>query len=206
MRFLSEPTDFGDGFSAADLEGLIARGHELGCHTFDHLDATTSDPAEYEASIRRNREAMARVLPGHPLESFAYPYGACPAWAVAAARRHSRSGRGTRSGMNIGVLERHELRANKLYSGRVPLQATKELIRENGDAGSWLIFYTHDIDPDPSPYGCHPDYLRETVAAALESGAVVLPVRSALSWMESSPEQSQRPATMRARAGGAERA
>jgi len=188
MRFLNKPTDFGDGFSVADLEGLIARGHELGCHTFDHLDATTTEPGEYEDSIRRNREAIARLLPGVPVESFAYPYGACTEWAVAAARRHSRSGRGTRGGTNIGVLDRHQLRANRLYSARVPLQATKELIRENRDSRGWLIFYAHDIDPNPSPYGCDPEYLRETLAAAIESGAAVLPVRSARSWIESSAE------------------
>jgi hypothetical protein len=84
------------------------------------------------------------------------------------------------------VLDRHELRANRLYSVRAPLQATKELIRENRDARGWLIFYAHDIDPNPSPYGCDPEYLRETLAAAIESGAAVLPVRSALSWIESS--------------------
>jgi peptidoglycan/xylan/chitin deacetylase (PgdA/CDA1 family) len=188
MRYLNQPTDFGDGFSVADLEGLVAQGHELGCHTFDHLDATTTKPGEYEASIRRNREAVARLLPDVPVESFAYPYGACTEWALAAARRHSRSGRGTRGGTNIGVLDQHELRANRLYSARVPLQATKELIRENRDAGGWLIFYAHDIDPNPSPYGCDPEYLRETLAAAIESGAAVLPVRSALSWFESLAE------------------
>jgi len=186
MRFLNEPTDFGDGFTVADLEGLVAQGHELGCHTFDHLDATTTEPGEYEASIRRNREAFARLLPGVLVESFAYPYGACTDGAVAAARRHSRSARGTRGGMNVGMLDRHELRANKLYSERVPLQVAQELIQENRDARGWLIFYAHDVDPNPSRYGCHPEYLRDTLTGAVESGAAVLPVRAALSLIASS--------------------
>ena len=90
--------------------------------------------------------------------------------------------------MNVGVLERHELRANKLYSERVPLQITQELIRENRDARGWLIFYAHDIDASPSPFGCHPEYLRDALAAAIESGAAVLPVGSALTLVVSSAE------------------
>ncbi len=186
MCFLNEPTDFGDGFTVADLEGLIARGHELGCHTFDHLDATTTEPGRYEASIRHNREAFGRLLPGVLVESFAYPYGACTAAAAAVARRYSRSARGTRGGTNVGVLDRNELRANKLYSERVPLQNSEELIRENRDVRGWLIFYAHDVDINPSRYGCHPEYLRAALTAAVESGAAVLPVGSALSLIVSS--------------------
>jgi peptidoglycan/xylan/chitin deacetylase (PgdA/CDA1 family) len=186
MRFLNEPTDFGDGFTVADLEGLIARGHELGCHTFDHLDATITEPGQYEASIRHNREAFARLLPGVLVESFAYPYGVRTEAAAAAARRYSRSARGTRGGTNVGVLDRNELRANKLYSERVPIQNAEELIRENRDARGWLIFYAHDVDINPSRYGCHPEYLRDALTAAVESGAVVLPVGSALSLIVSS--------------------
>ena len=189
MRFLNEPTDFGDGFTGADLERLIAKGHELGCHTFDHLDATTTDSGHYEASIERNREHFARLLPSVRVESFAYPYGARTDGAVAAARRHSRSARGTRGGTNVGVLDRFELRANKLYSERVPLQTAQELIRENRDVRGWLIFYAHDVDHNPSRYGCHPEYLRDILTAALESGAVVLPVGAALPLVASSAER-----------------
>ncbi len=181
MRFLNVSTDFGDGFTVADLESLIANGHELGCHTFDHLDARTTDAGQYEASIERNREAFASLLPDVLVESFAYPYGSWTEGAAAAARRHSRSARGTRGGINVGALDRHQLRANKLYSERVPLQGTQELIRQNRDVRGWLIFYTHDVDRNPSRYGCDPEYLRDALAAAIESGAAVLPVQAALS-------------------------
>ncbi len=41
---------------------------------------------------------------------------------------------------------------------------------------SWLILYTHDVRPAPSPYGCTPDALERLVDEALEAGAEVVTV------------------------------
>src|SRR4051812_1494906 len=40
-------------FSEADLPEVLGRGHEFGCHTFDHCDTWTTHPATYERSIVR---------------------------------------------------------------------------------------------------------------------------------------------------------
>lgn len=179
MCFLEEPTPMGDGFTAADLAELVAQGHELGCHTFDHLDARAVDAEAYEASIVRNRRALARVLPSVTVASFAYPYGGVTPDATAAAARHSRSCRGTRPGINVNPVTLETLRAQPLYSRRTPQVPIGDLIQSNRQTLSWLIFYSHDVSREPSPWGCRPEFLEQVVGLALDSGATILPVGAA---------------------------
>jgi hypothetical protein len=44
----------------------------------------------------------------------------------------------------------------------------------------WLIFYTHDIDPAPSEFGCTPDYFRAVLMEAISSSAKIVTVAEAL--------------------------
>src|SRR5882672_8352253 len=60
----ADDPDVGRIFSAEDLRAAHGRGHELGCHTFDHWHASKTQPEAFEASILRNREALSRILPG----------------------------------------------------------------------------------------------------------------------------------------------
>ena len=54
------------------------------------------------------------------------------------------------------------------------------LILENAKRKSWLIFYTHDVRPEPSRYGCTPELLEAAVSSAVHSGSRILTVREAL--------------------------
>src|SRR5262249_40257532 len=56
-----------------DVEGVVERGHELGCHTFDHCDAWETKPNDFERSVLRNREMLNRIIPGALFRTFAYP-------------------------------------------------------------------------------------------------------------------------------------
>lgn len=44
----------------------------------------------------------------------------------------------------------------------------------------WLVFFTHDIAPRPTPYGCTPETFEHLVRYAVEKGCTVLPVDKAL--------------------------
>lgn len=59
--------------TAADVQDLERRGHEIGGHTYNHTDMSTLDTTGVENSIERNRAAL-RGLGVQP-RSFAYPYG-----------------------------------------------------------------------------------------------------------------------------------
>ena len=47
-------------------------------------------------------------------------------------------------------------------------------------AKGWLILATHDVCDNPSPYGCTAQFFETVVQHAVQSGARVLPVVSAL--------------------------
>mgnify|MGYP006961823482 CR=1 FL=1 len=58
----------------------------------------------------------------------------------------------------------------------MPLNTIEYLLAETIRLGGWLIFYTHDVSPRPSKYGCIPDYFERVVELSTESGAMIPPV------------------------------
>jgi hypothetical protein len=54
------------------------------------------------------------------------------------------------------------------------------MIGANAEAGGWLIFSTHDIDPNPTRYGCTPAFFEKVVKSSLRSGSRILTMSSAL--------------------------
>jgi hypothetical protein len=52
----------------------------------------------------------------------------------------------------------------------------KSLVDQNRQANGWLIFATHDVCKDPTPYGVTPELFEDIVQYAAKSGARILPV------------------------------
>jgi hypothetical protein len=66
---------------------------------------------------------------------------------------------------------------------RQPEQHARDLTRwidDLVDLPGWLIFFTHDIVPRPTPYGCTPETFDHLVRYAVDKGCRVLPVDQAL--------------------------
>ncbi len=163
-----------------DLPPLLAAGHELGCHTFDHRHAWETSPRIFAQSIDRNQEEVARIVAGCRLETMSYPISEPrPANKRVASRRFA----GCRAGgqaLNLGVLDRNCLKAYFLEQARGRLEAIEAVVEENRRANGWLIFATHDIDEQPTPFGCTPAFFRAAVECAVRSKAEILPVATAL--------------------------
>jgi peptidoglycan/xylan/chitin deacetylase (PgdA/CDA1 family) len=167
-------------FTESDLHEAIREGHELACHTFSHLDATSVSPLEFLVDIARNRDAMRKILCGFEVIDFAYPYGRVTCELGHDIKSRFWSARGTEPGLNRAPIERGHLRANRLYDRLGNLTAIEELIDRNCDEGGWLIFYTHDISNHPSEWGCTPHYFERVLRAAVKCGAKIMPVRDVL--------------------------
>ena len=180
MGLVDTENHFGRHFSKEDLPRMIDEGHELGCHTFGHLDCRESDGATVAAEISRNAAALEQVLPSYSFRTFAYPFGrfALPAKKRLAPRFEAC--RTIKSGINAGMVDFNLLRSTSLYTGGRDLDEVSALIRRNHEIGGWLIFYTHDVAEQPSRYGCTPDYFETVVRAAAGSGSQVLTVGAAL--------------------------
>ncbi|HYG88122.1 MAG TPA: polysaccharide deacetylase family protein [Azospirillum sp.] len=168
--------DVGRIASREDIVDLRRRGHEIGCHSFSHVSAERVGAAVYAREIRANREALSDLLPGDPVQAFAYPYGKVTPRAKAAALATYACCRSIRPGIEGRVIDLGLLHGNMLYSEGIAFPAIRDLIRRCGSEGGWLTFFTHDVSPAPTEYGCTPAYLAATLDEAARAGCRIRPL------------------------------
>jgi peptidoglycan/xylan/chitin deacetylase (PgdA/CDA1 family) len=174
----SAPT--GEIFSEEDLGEFARQGHELGCHTFDHCDSWSTPPAEFGASVLRNRERLGELFPGGRFASLSYPIS----WPRPQTKRRMAQlfdcARGGGQTFNAGPADLNYLQAFFLEQCREDFGGIERTIEANTQAKGWLIFATHDVCASPTRFGCTPKFFRRVVQCAAESGAAILPVHTAL--------------------------
>lgn len=181
--FKGQTTHHGAMFDDDDLERLSAKGHELACHSFSHIDAASSRESRFLEDVQRNTE----YFESHGLakaETFAFPYGeATPGLKRALIRRYSGL-RGVRPGINRGNADRALLKAVPLDGGLAGLQRAVDAVRDTARAPGWLIFYGHDVQDMPTDWGCTPEFLSAVIDAVAAIQAHVLPMKDALGFIE----------------------
>jgi peptidoglycan/xylan/chitin deacetylase (PgdA/CDA1 family) len=179
-RFCGVHEDGLDYFEADDLRALQAAGHEVGCHTFSHRHSPQVGSQALEADWDRNQAFVDEVLGPTPLSSFAFPYGdASPRTKALASRRFPVS-RGIRAGVNGPTLDLGQLRAVPLEIRDWSAAAVERHVEQARASRGWIVFFSHDVSEDPSPYGATPAMLEHAVARAHAAGMAMLPVREAL--------------------------
>lgn len=169
----------GPMFELDDLREAHARGHEIACHTFSHRDCARVPAAEIAAEIDRNAAALSAALDGARVENFAYPFGGVSQSAKGALAKRFVSCRGTGKGLNRGTVDLADLFSTSLYSHNFDRARLCQLIEDAQAENAWLIFYTHDVAEEPSPFGCTPAHFQSIVAYAAEN-LPVLAVRDVL--------------------------
>ena len=180
LQLLGSLTEVGEIASAGDLELALEAGCELGCHTYNHLDAWRTPTETFMASVYRNKDALQQILPGAQFSSFAYPKSGAKLSVKAPLGRIFACCRGGGQKANVGSADLNLLGACFLDKRTgISLELTQKLIDHNAQQKGWLIFATHDVDQEPSPYGCTPDFLRTIVQYAQLSGGLLLPVKEA---------------------------
>ncbi len=167
-------------FDEADLVEIAAAGHEIGCHTFSHEKGPLVGTNALMDDVERNTAFVQDVLGDYVMSSFAYPYGeASPRTKRLFGDRFPTS-RGIRKGVNRGFMDLSQLKAIGIekwwWTPGYIEAAVEKARRENG----WLIFFTHDVSDDPSPYGATPQMLEHALDALGAAGIEVLPVKHAL--------------------------
>lgn len=166
-------------FSEKDLEELLAQGHELGCHTYDHCHSWQTSPAAFEQSIVENMRALEALFGGASFKTFSYPVSGPRPQTKKRAAKYFMCCRGAGQGFNAGRADLNFLNASFIREGISDFEAVKKLIDRNCQERGWLIFATHDIADKPTPFGCKPRLFEAIVRYAIESGAAVLPVAEA---------------------------
>lgn len=156
------------------LQKLAAAGHEIACHTHSHLDCGKAGAAAIAADVERNTDALEALGLPAP-ETFAYPYGeiSVPAKRVLDDRF------GLLRALHHGVIETGtDLNQAPAVGIEGPdgEQVASHWLQETARRKAWLILYSHDVRPEPSPWGCTPQALGRLVEAALNGGFEVVTV------------------------------
>jgi peptidoglycan/xylan/chitin deacetylase (PgdA/CDA1 family) len=170
--------DAGTMLTRADLDDLLANGHELACHTYSHTSCLAVKTVDYVEECTRNRQQASELLDGYGMKNLSFPYGHVTLAAKRMLQGVYDTCRSTEPGINLDPIDLSFLRANPLYS-RLEISNVKQLIEQNVRSQGWLILYTHDVALTPSAYGCTPRYFESVLRCALASGAEILPVRDA---------------------------
>ncbi|PYX05710.1 MAG: hypothetical protein DMG88_20655 [Acidobacteria bacterium] len=167
-------------FILDDLTMVLKQGHELGCHTFSHRHSWETDRRAFEESILQNRTALGKLVAGAQFRTFSYPI--CPPRPLtkAAIAKYFLCCRGGGQTLNVGPTDLNQLSAFFLEKSRHDIQAVKDLVDHNRRVRGWLILATHDVCETPTPFGCTPEFFEDIVQCAVNSGAQILPVASAL--------------------------
>jgi len=180
----------GQMFYAQDLDTVYEQGHELGSHTFAHCNSWETETGAFENSIIENNAALNQIFPGAEFKSFSYPISLPRPLTKAKVSDYFLSCRAGGQTLNVGTADLNQLSAFFLEQSRHDIQAVKDIIDRNRQSCGWLIFATHDISEDPTPFGCTPEFFEQIVAYAVDSGARILPVVRAVEELDA-PEYRQ---------------
>jgi peptidoglycan/xylan/chitin deacetylase (PgdA/CDA1 family) len=162
-----------------DVRTLHKTGHEIGCHTYSHLDCSQAGVEAILAEVSKNDMAHRSVIDDAKMINFAFPFGASSFASRRALRDRFVCCRGVRAGVNSGPGDLTYLRSVHLYHHLFDDLRVRRLIDRSKSLGAWIIFYTHDVSTNPSAFGCTPQELEAIVAYASASMPVVT-VREAI--------------------------
>jgi hypothetical protein len=90
------------------------------------------------------------------------------------------SSRGILPGINSGVVDLQFLHANPLIEPHIDADRVDRALDEATTRNGWLIFYSHDVEARPSPYGCSPMLLRHALETASRRKFPILSIAEAL--------------------------
>ena len=170
---------YGDYCRQADLNALVAAGHEIGCHTFGHVRVSTLSPRRLIEELDQNAAFVRRCLDGYAMRSFAYPFGDMSPLRKLQVETRFASCRGNSPGINAGRIDLGDLRAEQIYERTIDHDRVTGLLRSATSRPAWVIFYTHDVAEHPSAYGCTPGTFERVVKSVVAAGIRILTVEAA---------------------------
>ena len=166
-----------------DLQSLLARGHELGCHTYSHRSVVGRSWQDLEEDVALNARTLLEASGGHSLTSFSYPLGEVSFRAKRLCAARFAAARGVRPGLNHRIIDLSELRAISIYHHGFSLARLQQLVETCKRESAWLIFYTHDVCANPSRWGCTEEEFAAVLDAVVKSGIEIMTVRAAVGRM-----------------------
>ena len=167
--------------NASDVKKLQSAGHDIGCHTFSHLNQRQHSAKKIVDDCNNNTERLKNILRKPSIDNFAYPFGGVSPAGKKALGQKYKTLRTTDPGINSGFTDMTHLRAVRLYSKSFDKDALTQTIKQAIRERSWLIFYTHDVCERPSEWGVTIDDFSWLVQQCVKEKAEILNISNAYS-------------------------
>ena len=174
----------GEMYGEDDLQKLSSMGHDIGLHTHSHLDCARVNSATVRDEIDQNIDGL-NALNRIPLVShFAWPYGETTHKNKSSIGDLVSTARGSLPGINRKGSDLMQLSAFELTPDDKTTERAASAIKQTARKGGWTIIFTHDVRPQPSPFGTTPDALEQLVKLSRDAGLHVLPISNAFSHIQ----------------------
>lgn len=180
IGLMNSSNELGEQFRRSDLEALVADGHELASHTFKHISCRSIPNSDFLYEVERGRKAIEDLTGQEDSHNFAFPFGDFTLGARRTLTMRLASCRGILGGFNGPDIDLSLLRANSIYGNVDKAKVAERLIDNTINQKGWLIFYSHDVRPTPSRFGCTPQLLKSVVSYASKTGARMMTVAEVL--------------------------
>jgi peptidoglycan/xylan/chitin deacetylase (PgdA/CDA1 family) len=172
---MGHETELGTHFTVSDLERGSAIGHEIANHSYAHMNCCDLENEALMADCQRSNQALA----AYGVRNFAYPFGLTDLRVKRLLAGCFDSCRGIAPGINGSDTDLNDLKANAVYSHKT-LDRLFDVIEENTKVRGWLVFYTHDVRPEPSEVGVTVNDFEKLIKVVVDSGMRVGTIREGL--------------------------
>jgi peptidoglycan/xylan/chitin deacetylase (PgdA/CDA1 family) len=162
------------------VSDLYRRGHEIGCHTFSHCAVDQLNAPAIDQECERNLDTVRELCPGIELTNFCYPFGCLSLLPKLQLQKRFDTCRGIYQGVNSGVVDLGLLKVIELYDRTLTRDKLHHVLRSARERNGWVIFYVHDVAPQPSHMGCSPGLLRATIKEVRQQGMKCLSIAEAI--------------------------
>lgn len=168
-------------YSPEDLQELYKNGHEIACHTYAHPRLRGRSEMEILLDLDKNLETMRVILDDETFEfaSHAFPYGEFDKVSRKVLSERFVTSRGVLRAINHGTIDFANLRTTPLERQRFTPEYLQTNIEKAIKTKGWIIFFTHDIAKNCTPYGSTPEMLEMAIEAVKKAGIEVLSVKDA---------------------------
>lgn len=163
----------GEMFDTNTLAELRDRRHEVGAHTHTHLDCARERLGRVERDIGENLVALTEAGHDETVSAFAFPYGETSYAAKRWVGDVFATGRGILPGVNVGDVDRSQLRAVELGGSAMHRRRALAALKTAIEQKAWVFFFTHDVGASPTDYGAPADLIDELAVRAADAGAVL---------------------------------
>jgi peptidoglycan/xylan/chitin deacetylase (PgdA/CDA1 family) len=164
---LGETGHMGAYATRAQVARAAAAGHEIGCHTYSHLDCGQAKAGAIASDLDRNRHAFADLGLPEPT-TFAFPFGDVSVQAKRVAGDRFRLCRALHHGLIRRGADLNQAPAVGIEGANGEAVA-RRWMRAAARQGAWLILYTHILGPTASEFGCSVEGFTRLVDEAIAS-------------------------------------